>query len=103
MFLRRSVGFLATLFLSAGLTGCSSKTFRDINYGGDAGRGWMPEVGAAASDAAGAEATGSGGAGGATSGTGGAPGTGGSDGTDAGASDAAGDDGGDAADVLDNG
>jgi hypothetical protein len=95
MSLRRSGGFLAALFLLAGLTGCSSKTYRDVNYGSDLGRGWMPEVGEAGTDEDAGETAGSGGA----SGTGGAVGTGGTGGGDAGV----GDDGGDAADALDNG
>ena len=48
MFLRRSAGFAAALFslavLVAAAGGCSSKTYRDINYGTDLGRGWRPEA-----------------------------------------------------------
>src|SRR5258708_11137976 len=65
MVLRRSGGFLAALFLFAGLTACSSKTYRDVSYGSDLGRGWVPEVGADVGDGATAETPGSGGAGGA--------------------------------------
>ena len=106
MSLRRSAGLAAALFssfLAVGFgAGCSSKTYRDVNYGSDLGVGWRPEVGDTGPDGDASEtpASGSGG----SSGTGGstAAGTGGTGG-DAGGdvTDDAGADG--APDALDNG
>lgn len=112
MSLRRSGGLVAALFLTVPLVGfaagCSSNNYRDINYGSDLGRGWVPEVGDAAGDADGAAsetpvtdtASGSGGSSGtggtSATGTGGAPVDAGGDTTDDAGADGA-------SDALDNG
>ncbi|HVR62866.1 MAG TPA: hypothetical protein VMU50_13265 [Polyangia bacterium] len=101
MYFRRGAGFVAALLVSAGLAaGCSSTTYRDINYGSDLGRGWVPEAGPLDADGGAAGSTGADGA--APDGTGGG-GTGGAGGSGGGAGDAGPADGGDdAADALDN-
>lgn len=57
MFSLRSGGWLAALFFSLALPGgCSSKTYTDMNFGTDAGAGFVPEVSDASLDAEGGEA-----------------------------------------------
>jgi hypothetical protein len=107
MYFRRGAGFVAALLVSAGLSaGCSSKTYRDINYGSDLGRGWAPEAGTLDEDGGAARSDGDGdgdGAAGSDGGGTGGVGTGGASGSGGVAGDAGPADGGDdAADALDN-